>query len=490
MTGDPRRIAGAHTVDRVNYAEMVELAADGAKVMHANAAELARITAHAYVVKGLRSNFGTTIDEGARPDSLRPVSGVTALRDVTFVRVIQGDIDDADARRALELEAVPAARRARRLGRHDQRQQRRDFLHLRQRERRDRAPRARRSQPRRARPARTAARSRSSARECAGRRASCTASSTRSPMRAIEIIHSTDSNITISVLVAEEEDVLGRSKRYTTRSGWAAAPAPELSRTPMSIARRHDPFTAMLTPFDRNDGVDLREAARLARFCVAHGNDGLVVCGTTGESPALEDDEKLALFARSKRRSARRGTVDRRDTGQQHAPLDRAHRRAEEARRRRDSGRRSATTTSRPQDGMLRHFGAIARGDVAAGHPLQHPGRTARTCCRRRCSNWRARHPNIAASKSRAADFAQIPALVRDAPARTSGLGGRRLSVLAVARARRRRPGQRRRPRLRRASCASWPTRTTPATSSGRPNPPRSLRAVQRACSQRPVRFR
>jgi aspartate kinase len=105
MTGDPRRIAGAHTVDRVNYAEMVELAADGAKVMHANAAELARVTHTPYVVKGLRSNFGTTIDEGARPDSLRPVSGVTALRDVTFVRVIQGDIDDAEARSALELEA-------------------------------------------------------------------------------------------------------------------------------------------------------------------------------------------------------------------------------------------------------------------------------------------------------------------------------------------------------------------------------------------------
>jgi aspartate kinase len=105
MTGDPRRVAGAHTVDRVNYAEMVELAADGAKVMHANAAELARVTHTPYVVKGLRSNFGTTIDEGARPDSLHPVSGVTALRDVTFVRVIQGDIDDAEARSALELEA-------------------------------------------------------------------------------------------------------------------------------------------------------------------------------------------------------------------------------------------------------------------------------------------------------------------------------------------------------------------------------------------------
>ena len=55
-------------------------------------------------------------------------------------------------------------------------------------------------------------------------------------------------------------------------------------------------LTAMLTPFDRNGDVDLPTAARLARFLIDEGNEGLVVCGTTGESPALDDDEKLALF--------------------------------------------------------------------------------------------------------------------------------------------------------------------------------------------------
>jgi aspartate kinase len=104
MTGDPRRIAGAHTIDRVNYAEMVELAADGAKVMHANGAELARTTETPYVIKGLRSNFGTTIDEGHKPDRLKPVSGITSLRDVVFVRIIQGELDDVVKRRELEVE--------------------------------------------------------------------------------------------------------------------------------------------------------------------------------------------------------------------------------------------------------------------------------------------------------------------------------------------------------------------------------------------------
>ncbi len=104
MTGDPRRIAGAHTIDRVNYAEMVELASDGAKVMHAKAAERAHLTQTPYVVKGLRSGFGSTIDEGHTPDSMKPVTGITSLRDIVFIRVIQGEIDDLGARAQLELE--------------------------------------------------------------------------------------------------------------------------------------------------------------------------------------------------------------------------------------------------------------------------------------------------------------------------------------------------------------------------------------------------
>lgn len=104
MTGDPRRVAGAHTVDRVSYAEMVELAADGAKVMQAHAAELAHKTETPYAVKGLRSNVGTTIDEGGTPDRLRPVSGITSFKDVTFFRAIQGDIHDLEARRQLDAE--------------------------------------------------------------------------------------------------------------------------------------------------------------------------------------------------------------------------------------------------------------------------------------------------------------------------------------------------------------------------------------------------
>jgi 4-hydroxy-tetrahydrodipicolinate synthase len=55
--------------------------------------------------------------------------------------------------------------------------------------------------------------------------------------------------------------------------------------------------TAMITPFDAGGALDLDAARDLARFLVANGNDGLVVAGTTGESPTLTDDEKLSLWA-------------------------------------------------------------------------------------------------------------------------------------------------------------------------------------------------
>ena len=104
MTGDPRRIAGAQAVERMNYAEMTELAGHGAKVMHSKGADLARQTNTPYVIKGLRSNIGTIIDDGAPTDRHRPVTGITAQKQLTFLRVIQGEIDDAAQRSQLELQ--------------------------------------------------------------------------------------------------------------------------------------------------------------------------------------------------------------------------------------------------------------------------------------------------------------------------------------------------------------------------------------------------
>lgn len=54
--------------------------------------------------------------------------------------------------------------------------------------------------------------------------------------------------------------------------------------------------TAMITPFDSQGRVDHETAWRLARHLTEQGTDTLVVTGTTGESPTLSDEEKLALY--------------------------------------------------------------------------------------------------------------------------------------------------------------------------------------------------
>jgi 4-hydroxy-tetrahydrodipicolinate synthase len=63
------------------------------------------------------------------------------------------------------------------------------------------------------------------------------------------------------------------------------------------VARFGRVLSAMVTPFDVNGALDLDVARRLARHLQDNGHDGLVLAGTTGESPVLTDDERLSLFA-------------------------------------------------------------------------------------------------------------------------------------------------------------------------------------------------
>jgi 4-hydroxy-tetrahydrodipicolinate synthase len=55
-------------------------------------------------------------------------------------------------------------------------------------------------------------------------------------------------------------------------------------------------LTAICTPFKPDGSVDIQAFRRLAAHLVANGSDGLVVTGTTGESPTLSDDERFALY--------------------------------------------------------------------------------------------------------------------------------------------------------------------------------------------------
>ena len=68
-------------------------------------------------------------------------------------------------------------------------------------------------------------------------------------------------------------------------------------------------LTAMVTPFDAQGEVDYQQAKRLAISLLDSGSDGVVISGTTGESPTLSKEEKLRLFAETKSALAKRGIV-------------------------------------------------------------------------------------------------------------------------------------------------------------------------------------
>jgi 4-hydroxy-tetrahydrodipicolinate synthase len=68
-------------------------------------------------------------------------------------------------------------------------------------------------------------------------------------------------------------------------------------------------ITAMVTPFGDDGALDLEAARRLARHLVDNGSHGLVLSGTTGESPTLSDDEKLSLLSAVKDEVGDRATI-------------------------------------------------------------------------------------------------------------------------------------------------------------------------------------
>lgn len=68
-------------------------------------------------------------------------------------------------------------------------------------------------------------------------------------------------------------------------------------------------LTAMVTPFDAEGKVDYQQAKSLAQALLNSGSDGLLLSGTTGESPTLGREEKLRLFTEVKSSIANRGVI-------------------------------------------------------------------------------------------------------------------------------------------------------------------------------------
>jgi 4-hydroxy-tetrahydrodipicolinate synthase len=118
-------------------------------------------------------------------------------------------------------------------------------------------------------------------------------------------------------------------------------------------------LTAMVTPFDDGLAVDYDRLAALAADLIDNGSDGLVVAGTTGESPTLTDDEKVEMFATVVAAARGRGAVVA-NTGSN----DTAHS-VELTRRAERAGVDAVLAVTPyynkpPERGLLLHFGTIA----------------------------------------------------------------------------------------------------------------------------------
>jgi 4-hydroxy-tetrahydrodipicolinate synthase len=174
-------------------------------------------------------------------------------------------------------------------------------------------------------------------------------------------------------------------------------------------------LTAMLTPFTPAGDLNVPEAKRLARFLVDQGNQGLVVSGTTGESPALEDSEKLALFAACKEAVGDRAAIVAGTGGNNTQHSIELTERAEAAGA--DAILAVVPYYNKPtQDGMLLHFGAIAEATRLPVIVYNIPSRTGANMLPATLLELARRHANIAGVKESSGDCAQFSAILRDRP--------------------------------------------------------------------------
>ena len=134
-------------------------------------------------------------------------------------------------------------------------------------------------------------------------------------------------------------------------------------------------LTAMVTPFDANGAVDYAQAKRLALALIDSGNDGVVLAGTTGESPTLSREEKMRLFSEVKEAIGSRGAVVAGTGTYDTAESVELSREAE--RLGVDAVLLTCPYYSRPsQEGLFRHFEMIARAVLIPCIMYNIPSRT------------------------------------------------------------------------------------------------------------------
>ena len=172
-------------------------------------------------------------------------------------------------------------------------------------------------------------------------------------------------------------------------------------------------LTAMVTPFDSEGRVDYAQARKLALALVASGSDGVVVAGTTGESPTLTPDEQTRLFAEIKEALDGAGDVVA-GTGSNST--------AEAVKYTEDATKVGADAVlsvvpyynKPPQEGLYRHFKAIAE---STDLPVILYNVTSRTAINMSADTVirLSEIPNIVGIKEAGGDLGQAAHIIRDA---------------------------------------------------------------------------
>ncbi|MDT0378850.1 4-hydroxy-tetrahydrodipicolinate synthase [Streptomyces sp. DSM 42041] len=162
-------------------------------------------------------------------------------------------------------------------------------------------------------------------------------------------------------------------------------------------------LTAMVTPFTADGALDVDGAQRLAAHLVDAGNDGLIVNGTTGESPTTSDAEKSQLV-----RAVVEAVGDRAHVVAGAGTNDTAHslKLAREAEHAGAHGLLAVTPyySKPPQEGLYRHFTAIADATELPVMLYDIPGRSGVPINTETIVRL-AEHPRIVANKDAKGDL-------------------------------------------------------------------------------------
>lgn len=173
-------------------------------------------------------------------------------------------------------------------------------------------------------------------------------------------------------------------------------------------------ITAMVTPFDDQLRIDWEQTGRLIDYLIEEQhNDGLVICGTTGESPTLTDEEKLEMFRFAVERAAGRCKIIAGTGSNNTAHSIHLTEQAEKAGV--DGILAVAPYYNKPnQEGLFQHFRAIAQCTKLPVMLYNIPGRcvvniSAETTLRL------AQIPNVVATKE-CSSLDQMTAIIAGAP--------------------------------------------------------------------------